>query len=118
MPVSNPALPTQQAWITPTLSNGWVDVGLGYNPFGYWRDSFGVIHLRGLIKSGPVGSVICTLPTGYRPANRESLPAIASDGVNYAICRIDVATNGEIYQVGGPNYALALWIDGLTFRAI
>ena len=44
----------QEAWITPTLLNGWTEVS-GY-PVQYMKDEFGFVHLKGRIASGAIGS--------------------------------------------------------------
>jgi hypothetical protein len=57
-------------WISPTLQNGWVYYGSPYEPPGYYMDVAGVVHLRGLIKSGTVGysTPVFILPTPYIPS--------------------------------------------------
>ena len=56
----------QEAWITPTLINGWktfVDA-----PIQYRKDEFGVVHFRGrLDPSTKTAFEFCNLPAGYRP---------------------------------------------------
>jgi len=104
-----------QAWQTPTLLNGWVNFGSGYNSAGYWKDSFGVVHLRGLIKSGTAtaGTVIFTLPAGYRPPAIELLQVQCYTST-YVIGRVDIQSGGNVvFQTGGNTF---LSLDGLTFR--
>lgn len=57
-------------WITPTLANGWMYYGSPYEPPGYYMDVSGIVHLRGLIKSGTVGyaTPAFILPSGFVPA--------------------------------------------------
>jgi hypothetical protein len=59
----------QEAWIAPTLLNGWVNFGSGNIEASFYKDEFGVVHLSGLIKSGTTtgGTTLFTLPIGYRP---------------------------------------------------
>ena len=55
----------QEAWITPTLVNGWLvegDVSVQY-----MKDEFGVVHIRGRLKFTANTTVAFTLPVGYRP---------------------------------------------------
>ena len=56
----------QEAWITPTLINGWktfVD-----SPIQYRKDEFGVVHFRGRIDpSTKTATEFCKLPAEYRP---------------------------------------------------
>ena len=63
---SSKANKVQEAWITPTLINGWktyVD-----SPVQYRKDEFGVVHFRGrLDPSTKTSWEFCSLPAGYRP---------------------------------------------------
>ena len=59
---------TQEAWITPTLTNGWTLQNDGYYNAQYMIDSLGFVHLRGLITGGANDSVCFSLPEGYRPS--------------------------------------------------
>lgn len=40
----------QEDWQTPQLNDPWVNYSAEYNPAGYFRDSLGIVHLRGLVK--------------------------------------------------------------------
>lgn len=100
-------------WITPTLVNSWVDFdATTYNAAGYWLDSVGVVHLRGLIKSGVVGSAAFVLPTGYRPSRFE-YHAAASNSL-FGLVSISAAS-GNVTPAAGSNVWFSL--DGITFRA-
>lgn len=103
----------QEAWVAPTLLNSWVNYGGGYNNAGYFKDSLGIVHLRGLIKDGTAtgGTTLFTLPVGYRPAARELFNAQS----NGALGRIDVTTVGTVSIQMGSNAWISL--DGLTFKA-
>lgn len=82
------AAKTQPAFtaVTP-FTNGWV---AGSSAPGYFKDEFGIVHLRGAIKSGTTSVAAFTLPTGYRPAVTVVFPVI--DGGNLvAQCSVDTA---------------------------
>jgi len=101
------------AYTAPTLLNSWANFGSGYNTAGYAKDPGGVVRLRGLISGGTAtaGTVLFTLPVGYRPAARELFVVLS----NNAIGRVDIETNGNVtIQIGSNVY---LQLDGLTFRA-
>ena len=100
----------QEDWQTPTLQNGWVNFGSGFNTVGYFKDSLGIVHLKGLVRAG--SGTIFTLPAGYRPASRE-LHAVATHPDEMG--RIDVLTDGQVSMVKGKNTWISL--DGITFRA-
>jgi len=104
----------QKNWIAPTFLNSWVNVGGGYYTAGYYKDSIGIVHLRGLIKGGTTtaGTDLLQLPVGYRPAKHMFFPAVS----NYAYCAIQVLATG-IVELG--TVASATWIDlsSISFRA-
>jgi hypothetical protein len=104
-------LPRAGDWIAPTLLNSWVNFGGGFNNAGYYKDPFGVVRLRGMVKSGVVGNAVFNLPAGYRPANEELFVAIS----NGALGRVDVYPSGDVGATSGSNAWFSL--DGLTFRA-
>lgn len=59
----------QEAWITPTLINGWTQKE-GFMPIGYMKDQFGFVHIKGLLNAvGATNGVIFTLPATYRPTS-------------------------------------------------
>lgn len=93
-----------------TLLNSWVNYDTAtYNAAGYYRDNAGLIRLRGLVKSGVVGSPILTLPTGYRPAKEEIFSVVS----NNAFGRVDVFVNGDVTLLVGSNAFASL--DGISF---
>lgn len=107
---------TQQTWQTPTYQNSWIDYDAGttYGGLQYYKDSLGIVHLRGLIKSGTVtaGTAITTLPVGYRPG-RQLIFEVTSNDVRG---RIDVTPTG-IIQTGAGISNLWVSLANITFRA-
>lgn len=107
----------QENWKSPDMQNGWTpfDDTL-FNPPGFFKDSMGIVHLRGAVKGGVIGGAIrkpiFTLPDGYRPEFREVRSVITHPD---AIGRFDVHQDGEIIPVSGNN--LFFILDGVTFRA-
>lgn len=91
--------------------NAWVDFGAPYNLTGFWRDRFGVVHLRGLLTAGAIGSAAFTLPAGYRPAATEMMAAVSNGA--FGIAR--VLATGDVVPFAGSNVYFSL--DGITFRA-
>lgn len=97
-------------WTAPLLANGWAD----YNPGGFATAGFtktpdGIVHLKGLIKSGT--STMFILPVGYRPAFIK-LIAVTS---NAAIGRLDIRPDGSVLINVGSNTWFSL--DGISFAA-
>ena len=56
-------------WTNASMQNSWVVYDTARYTPGYFKDEHGIVHLRGLIKSGTVGASCFTLPAGYRPAH-------------------------------------------------
>lgn len=96
----------------PAFLNSWVNFGTTDAPAAFWRDPFGWIHLRGLIKNGTIGSTNAafTLPPGFRPPLREVFPVIS----NGAIGRVDIEPDGDVIIAAGNNTYVSL--AGIHFR--
>lgn len=116
MPLFNPAIPPQEDWQAPTLLAGWTVFSSAYNSPGYWKDSMGVVHLRGLIKPGTYNSSAFTLPVGYRPEKTEILAAISYGSGGATMSQLNITSAGAVLPVNGG--ATWLCLDGATFRAI
>jgi hypothetical protein len=100
----------QEGWQTPTFQNGWHNYSTEYNYAAYFKDSLGVIHLRGLVRNG-IGTIF-TLPEGYRPPRRELFRVATYLDV---MGRIDIFSDGQVYMVSGNSGWISL--DGITFKA-
>ncbi len=106
----------QQAWIAPTLTNSWANFdAANYSPAGYFKDTLGIVHLRGAVKSGTIGQAIFTLPVGYRPPKIEWHPAISSSPSTLTLSLVTVSSDGQVIASAGANTWFSL--DGITFRA-
>ena len=107
-------LETQPAWIAVSggagFNTGWSNVGGGNAAAAYFKDSHGVIHLRGRVKrTSGTAVLIFTLPAGYRPA---SIEAFATEATN-AFGQITVYTDGKVQlDFGAVSYCS---ISGITF---
>lgn len=98
----------QEAWITPTLLNGWV----GNQATRYLRDQFGFVHLKGILISGTMNTTIFNLPVGYRPINNYNMFSVASGSVNGVLL---IRPNGDVIARIGTSTEFCL--DGVTFKA-
>lgn len=105
--------PTALTWNALALLNLWVnyDTANYANP-QYAKDSEGVVHLRGVIKDGTAtaGTVLATLPVGYRPTKRHVFAIVASEAIEV----VDILTNGNIVLSTAAG-ATFLSLCGLTF---
>ena len=100
----------QEAWITPTLLNGWVGEA-GY-PIGYYKDTMGIVRLRGRIKNGPLVTPAFVFPIGYRPSSSVSVPSIGSGG---SVGFLQVNVMGQLQQLTGTTVYQSL--DAISFKA-
>ena len=103
----------QEDWITPTLLNGWEPYANTHSQPAYYKDQFGVVHLRGMVKrTSGVGTQLLTLPVGYRPEKTSYFVGTRSGS---DACRIAVLDIGSVYLETSSN----VWtsIDGITFKA-
>lgn len=95
----------------PILGNAWVNYDPAYNSVGFWKDAFGVVHLKGSIKSGTMQTTAFTLPPGYRPAKNEATSNLSVG----AFGGLRIFSSGAVAPWEGTNAYFSL--DGVTFRA-
>ena len=97
----------------PAFLNGWLNYDVTYNSAAFRKDALGYVHLKGLVRSGGVGSDIFVLPVGYRPALRAIFAGLNAS--NNAVGRIDVLPTGNI----SPQLTSNSWVslEGITFKA-
>ncbi|MGD6847289.1 phage tail spike protein [Rossellomorea aquimaris] len=92
--------------------NGWVDYGAEYTPAAYTKTADGYVHLRGMLKSGTIGSALGRLPVGCRPYKKEIFTGVSSGNV---ATRIDIGVDGYITPQNGSNSWVS--ISGISFKA-
>jgi hypothetical protein len=97
-----------------TLQNNWVVYDSTYSAPEYYLDGAGIVHLKGLIKSGITTqwATITTLPSLYRPLKNIFVGAACS--VGYATLRI--SPTGEIQIISVPSNDW-LSLEGVSFKA-
>ncbi len=110
------ATKTRGVFFAPTLLNSWVNSGCGtpcWETAGFMKDGDNIVHLKGSIKNGTTtsGTVLFTLPAGYRPKLYQKFAVVSSTGTG----EINVAPNGEVILIQGGNTQLLL--DGIRFLA-
>lgn len=98
---------------TPTLLNSWVNYGSTYRTAGYWKDIQGQVHLVGMVAGGTpgAGSIVFTLPEGYRPDKDEIFVSVG----NAAFAQIIIRTSGMVIIYIGSGTWTSL--SGITFKA-
>lgn len=109
----------QEAWITPTLLNGWYATR-GGEPPQYMKDEFGFVHFRGTISKGAsaTSNVPFKLPAGYRPSapTSFSISEIKNSSTTLALS-IYPQGQGDVDFAGAPSNS---WygISHITFKAV
>lgn len=99
-----------------TFLNGWVNFGSEFTDAAYTKDDYGMVYLRGLIKSGTIGQTAFVLPGEFLPVRTVALGTTSNDGVNYLASYVRINNTGTVTIVAGGNAFLML--DGLAFQGL
>jgi hypothetical protein len=99
-------------WVAPTLQNGWV--GYSWTPF--YRKVGDVVQFRGTVNGGANGSIIMTLPVGFRPVQNHDFISYHWPG-GAAACYVSVLTNGTLTAspLGGGAAVQYVSLSSVTF---
>jgi hypothetical protein len=95
---------TASDWFATTAESGWTNTSGRYK-----RDELGYVHLSGYLGGGSAGTVMTTLPSGFRPAQQESF-AVNASGVAGVVT---VATNGQVSFTTGTG--TFVYLSNITF---
>lgn len=105
--ITDPNFGGPETWHDMTLNNTWVTFVAGREP-QYRKGPDGTVTLRGLVKAGTAGSVITTLPVGYRPTRQVDIGLKSNnDATTYSWTQ--VRTNGDIINISAVA-AAAVWL--------
>ncbi|MFE1631037.1 hypothetical protein ACFLFF_30345 [Brevibacillus reuszeri] len=110
------ALAHQPMWLPAILQRGWTNYSTAYSPASYYKDSFGVVHIKGLIKGGTINvGTIFTLPQGLRPVESFFAQVMHSNGTTTLLGNIHVRDDGLVQslEINGNNW---IALDGIHFR--
>ena len=115
-----------------TQMHVWMNYDGGFATVGFYKDPFGVIHLKGVAKqsSALALSNVFRLPEGYRPALTRVFSNVGSGDAyraawNAAPARIDISNTGlvTVYtscagdtQVCSADGRTYISFDGISFR--
>ncbi len=106
----------------PGFHDGWNNLpsGSSRETVGFYKDQDGVVHLKGMAKSGT--GVIFDLPPGYRPVNQRLLLfpvscACGTQDTGTVIVEGPGLAPGHEGAVDPPSGATSVSLDGITFRA-
>jgi hypothetical protein len=95
--------------------NSWANYGGGFMTAGYYKDPFGVVHLRGTVSGTSPGAFLnmYLLPAAYRPSSNLWF----ASGATNLHCRITVASTGYVFMEAADS--ATPWdyvsLDGITF---
>jgi len=99
---------------TPTLATlvgAWETAG-GRAPASYYKDSFGIVHLEGIVEGGGTFSEIFELPAGFRPGTSANFLVYGNASTPAGIF---ISSEGEVTLLEGDDAFISLY--GITFRA-
>jgi hypothetical protein len=110
----NPGLAAPEGFQTPTFNAGWQNVGGSFQTAGFYKDPFGIVHLRGDVQrvSG-TDSTIFVMPVGYRPSALENFAAYGNGGTAAGVAIR--ASDGNVVLVAGDVGFIGL--GGISYRA-
>ncbi len=93
------------------LQNGFTNAPGGSPGLQYWWAFDGTLHLAGMVGAGTLtdGTVVFTLPAGYRPAANQ----IAVIGTANGFARIEVRSDGQVRLYGGAGAGSYLSFAGV-----
>ena len=108
----------------PAFTNGWTNFGDDHSTAAFYKDPWGVVHLKGVVQGGtvahnPSGSVF-TLPCGYGPSKDEVHSVLSNDTAGRVSIFFGPCGSGQYSaQVVAAPPSNAAWVslDGITFRA-
>lgn len=79
---------------SPPFQNGWGNIGGDYPPLAFCLTSSGFVEFEGTCDGGADGTVVFTLPEGYRPDESQRFVAALSAGSDF--CTIQVDPTGDV----------------------
>lgn len=86
----------------PGFENSWVNYGASdHTTAAFYKDPFGTVHIKGLVKSGTINTPVFTLPSGYTPDGIHIFATIAGG----ALGRLDILSDGSVQpRTGATTY--------------
>lgn len=105
-----------EKWIGIVLQNGWITLDSQYEYPSYRKNDFGMVEIRGFLKPSSTiadGTVIFTLPAGYRPERTHVVIVTTNDGTQDLPARVHIEPGGAVkaykaksahFQVGNISF--------------
>ena len=124
---------TVEAWRTVGTSefrNGWSNFGHGHSAAAFYKDPWGLVHLKGLVSGGTVADspvvtsgTVFALPCGYAPDEAEVHAVLSNNQTGRVTVRwmtnLDCSNGQKRGMVTADPPSNNAWVslDGITFRA-
>ena len=83
----------------PGFANSWVNAGAQATA-AFMKLPTGLVVIKGIIKSGTLGTAAFTLPVGYRTVAQQDFAAYTSGA---ALGRVVLSSNGQVRPFNGAN---------------
>lgn len=114
----NNSVVTQQAWIPFAMKSPWVSKGAGFPVPGYYKDTLGIVHFRGVVQGGTIGTSFCVvLPVGYRACAFGLQVRIPTSGYSSGLVPTTVTLDSLGNCVVSQGGVLDVLLDGISYRA-
>ena len=98
----------QEAWIAPTLSNGWSGT------LKYYKSTTGVVRFKGYLTGGTAGTTAVTMPAGYRISGTSGYFVLAGAQYGSVHTQAYLANGLSLTPTGNSTY----WhFESMSYRA-
>lgn len=101
----------------PLFGSGWANEAAGTNStVAFYKDPFGVVHLKGVATRSAGAARIFTLPAGHTPTQNACFPTVNAAPNPPAPAHVCIFATGVVQQITGAASGAYL-LDGIAFRA-
>jgi hypothetical protein len=97
----------------PQFQNDWENAGSPFRTAAFYKDPWGVVHIRGAVDGGLTGETVFTLPPGYRPSGIVRLPAACGGAEESSLL---IMPNGTVTPECDDTGIFTLHLEGMAFR--
>lgn len=101
------ALETTEPWREvgatgqPAFQGTWVNFGGSAEPLRFLKDALGWVHVFGRAKSGTSGTVVFTLPDGYKPSHAIFFPGLVAGAPAGSF--VEIQADGDVLATGSTT---------------
>lgn len=108
----------------PAFQNGWTNYGGRHSTAAFYKNPWGTVHLKGLVKNGTVSrdysGGVFHLPCGYGPGHDEVHSVLSNDAAGRVTILLGYCDTGQYsatVTVAPPSNNAWVSLDGITFWA-